>query len=213
MGKIIRLGLVLFVITAVTGLILGAVHTVTLEPIREAQAKEKNEALAATLPGAKDFKQVDIKGSAGIIKEIYEGSDSGKVIGYNFTVTPKGYGGPITLIVGVASDGKIKDIKILASNETPGLGAKADQPSFAGQFKDRAAQELTVTKTPPENDSQIQAISGATITSRAVTLGVDTAVSYWKKNFSGAPAEGGASDGCAPAETPDATSSASQKEE
>ena len=54
MGKIIKLGLVLFVITAVTGLILGAVHTITLEPIREAQAREKNEALAATLPAFSD---------------------------------------------------------------------------------------------------------------------------------------------------------------
>ena len=60
MGKIVKLGLVLFVITAVTGLILGAVHTVTLEPIRRSQEKAKNEALSATLPGAKDFKAIEI---------------------------------------------------------------------------------------------------------------------------------------------------------
>ena len=95
MGKIIKLGLVLFVITAVTGLILGAVHTITLEPIREAQAREKNEALAATLPGAAEFKKLQPSENAGIIKEIYEGSSGGKTVGYNFTVTPKGYGGPI----------------------------------------------------------------------------------------------------------------------
>ena len=126
MGKIIKLGLVLFVITAVTGLILGAVHTITLEPIREAQAREKNEALAATLPGATEFKKLQPSENAGIIKEIYEGSSGGKTVGYNFTVTPKGYGGPIELIVGISNEGRVMDIKILSHSETPGLGAKAD---------------------------------------------------------------------------------------
>ncbi|MFR5881418.1 MAG: FMN-binding protein [Cloacibacillus evryensis] len=148
MGKIVKLGLVLFVITAVTGLILGAVHTVTLEPIRRSQEKAKNEALSATLPGAKDFKAIEIKGDAGIIKEIFEGSDGGSVVGYNFTVTPKGYGGPIEFVVGISNDGLVKDIKILTSSETPGLGAKAADEPFAGQFRDRKAQELAVTKTP-----------------------------------------------------------------
>ncbi|EHL71472.1 RnfABCDGE type electron transport complex subunit G [Cloacibacillus evryensis] len=185
MGKIVKLGLVLFVITAVTGLILGAVHTVTLEPIRRSQEKAKNEALSATLPGAKDFKAIEIKGDAGIIKEIFEGSDGGSVVGYNFTVTPKGYGGPIEFVVGISNDGLVKDIKILTSSETPGLGAKAADEPFAGQFRDRKAQELAVTKTPPENDAQIQAISGATISSSAVVTGVNAAVSYWKNNLGG----------------------------
>lgn len=185
MGKIIKLGLVLFVITAVTGLILGAVHTITLEPIREAQAREKNEALAATLPGATEFKKLQPSENAGIIKEIYEGSSGGKTVGYNFTVTPKGYGGPIELIVGISNEGRVMDIKILSHSETPGLGAKAVEKPFAGQFKDKLIEKLFVTKTPAEAEDQIQAISGATITSSAVVAGVNEALAYWKANFSG----------------------------
>ena len=185
MGKIVKLGLVLFVITAVTGLILGAVHTVTLEPIREAQAREKNEALAATLPGATEFKEIPPKEGAGIIKEIYEGSDGGKTVGYNCTVTPKGYGGPLELIVGISNEGRVMDIKILSHSETPGLGAKAEETPFAGQFKDKLFDKLFVTKTPPEAEDQIEAISGATITSSAVVSGVNVALAYWKASFSG----------------------------
>ena len=185
MGKIVKLGLVLFVITAVTGLILGAVHTVTLEPIREAQAREKNEALAATLPGATEFKEIPPKERAGVIKEIYEGSDGGKTAGYNFTVTPKGYGGPLELIIGISSEGRVMDIKILSHSETPGLGAKAVEEPFAGQFKNKLFEKLFVTKTPAEAEDQIQAISGATITSSAVVEGVNDALTYWKANFSG----------------------------
>lgn len=180
MSKIVKLGLILFAITAVTGLILGAVHTMTLEPIREAQAREKNEALASTLPGAQNFRQLEIDGEGGVISEVYEGEGGGDVIGYNFTVTPKGYGGLITLVVGVNNDGRVMDIKILNHSETPGLGAKAGEPAFAGQFREKLADELAVTKTPPESENQIQAISGATITSTAVTDGVNAALKYWR---------------------------------
>lgn len=183
MGKIFRLGIILFVITAVTGLILGIVQTVTLEPIRQTKAREKNEALAATLPGATEFKALEVPENSGDIREIYEGSDSGKTIGYNFTVTPKGYGGLLNLVVGISSEGRVMDIKILSHSETPGLGAKAVEPLFAGQFKDRAAETLSVTKTPPDSDNQIQAISGATITSSAVVRAVNEAINYWKQNL------------------------------
>ncbi len=183
MPKIAKYGVILFVITAVTGLILGGVYTKTLEPIQIAKAKEKNEALASTLPGASEFKPVEITGDAGIITEIYEGSEGGEVRGYNFTVTPKGYGGLITLVVGIGNDGRVMDIKILSHSETPGLGAKSVEPAFAGQFKEKAAEALSVTKTPPDEESQIQAISGATITSTAVVTGVNTAIKYWRENL------------------------------
>ena len=217
MHKILKLGAVRFIITAVTGLILGAVHTVTLEPIREAQAREKNDALKATMPGAQEFKEVKLTGDAGIIKEIYEGTANGKTVGYDFTVTPKGYGGPLKIIVGVGNDGRVKDLRILTSSETPGLGAKAAQEPFAGQFREKVAKVLTVTKTPPTADTEIQAISGATITSLAVTRGVNTAIEYWQKNFSedkaAATTAPEAKEAPAAPEKPDAVSSASEKEE
>ena len=117
-------------------------------------------------------------------------------------MTPKGYAGLITTVVGINNEGRVMDIKILSHSETPGLGAKAVEPAFAGQFKEKLAPQLSVTKTPPESDSQIQAISGATITSSAVVNGVNTALNYWRANF----AKGEAAEVEIPA---DATSGAS----
>ena len=107
MPKIVKYGLILFAITAATGLILGGVYTMTLEPIRLVQEQEKNEALASTLPGATEFKAVEIKDGNPMITEIYEGSANGEIKGYNFTVTPKGYAGLITTVVGVNNEGRL----------------------------------------------------------------------------------------------------------
>ena len=115
MPKIVKYGLILFAITAATGLILGGVYTMTLEPIRLVQEQEKNEALASTLPGATEFKAVEVKDGNPMITEIYEGSANGEVKGYNFTVTPKGYAGLITTVVGVSNEGRVMDIKILSA--------------------------------------------------------------------------------------------------
>ncbi len=184
MPKIAKLGSILFAITAVTGLILGAVQKLTLGPILAQRTQQKNEALAATLPGAKDFAPVALEADAGVISEVFAGSDGGATIGYNFTLTPKGFGGLMTLVCGIDSVGRVVDIAILESSETPGLGARASEPAFAGQFHGRLADgDLHVTKTPPENGDQIQAISGATITSRAVTDAVNAARAYWKKHL------------------------------
>ena len=177
MPKIVKLGSILFVITAVTGLLLGAVQNVTSGSIAAQRARQKNDALAATLPGAKNFTPVALKADAGIISEVYAGSAGGATIGYNFTLTPKGFGGLMTLICGI-------DAAILESSETPGLGARASEPAFAGQFHGKLADgDLQVTKTPPEDGNQIQAISGATITSRAVADAVNAARAYWKNHL------------------------------
>lgn len=204
-NKIVRLAVVLLGITAVTGIILGGVYTMTLKPIAAVQQQQKMEALSATMPGAKDFRQVEVKNDkSGLIKEINEGSDGSNVVGYNFTVTPKGYGGLITLVVGIDKEGTVKGIKILSLSETPGLGMKSTEPAFSGQFKDKKADTLTVVKTAPASAGEIQAISGATITSRAVTLGVNSALDYWRSAISGKPAP-------AALKTTDATSGASEK--
>lgn len=204
-NKIVRLAVVLLGITAVTGIILGGVYTMTLKPIAAVQQQQKMEALSATMPGAKDFRQVEVKNDkSGLIKEINEGSDGSNVVGYNFTVTPKGYGGLITLVVGIDKEGTVKGIKILSLSETPGLGMKSTEPAFSDQFKDKKADTLTVVKTAPASAGEIQAISGATITSRAVTLGVNSALDYWRSAISGKPAP-------AALKTTDATSGASEK--
>lgn len=187
MGKILKLGIVLFIITAVTGLILGGVYTMTLEPIRIAKEREKNSAMAVTMPGATEFESVEIEGEPGLIKEINKGTAGGELVGYNYTVTPKGYGGLLEIIAGVSKDGKLMAIKILNHSETPGLGAKAAEESFLSQFREKSVRQLSVTKADVGGDNEIQAISGATITSRAVAQGVNEALAYFGKYNSELP--------------------------
>lgn len=184
--KILKLGIILFTVTAITGLILGAVYEITSGPIKATQERLKNEALSGALPEADSFKQIDIAGgSPEIVKEIQEGFTENASTGHCITVTPKGYGGPIEIVVGILSDGTLRAIRILSQTETPGLGAKAATEDFMGKYSDKKVETLSVVKTPPSDTAQIQAISGATITSEAVTLGVNTALEYWKTNIRG----------------------------
>lgn len=205
MGKILKLGIVLFIITAVTGLILGGVYTLTLEPIRQAQEREKNDAMTETLPGATEFASVEIGTGDETIKEIHEGTSNGQLVGYNYTVTPKGYGGLIEIVAGISKEGKLMAIKIIRHTETPGLGAKAGDKAFLSQFREKTVRRLTVTKSDAANDSEIQAISGATITSDAVAQGVNAALRHFWTVYSDSP-------GDLDEEQPDDITSATQQE-
>lgn len=187
MGKILKLGIVLFVITAVTGMILGAVYTMTLEPIKAAMEREKTDAMIETLPGAVEFESVPVEAGEDMIKEIHIGRANGELIGYNFTVTPKGYGGLIEIVAGVSREGKLMAIKIIKHTETPGLGAKADKADFLSQFREKTVRNLVVTKTDVTSDNEIQAISGATITSNAVAEGVSVALQHFWTVYSDLP--------------------------
>ncbi len=177
--KIKRLGTILFGITAVTGLALGAVQAVTEGPIAEQRLAQKTAALSATLPGAEKFESVDLAEPHGVVSEVYAGSGASGPAGYCLTVVTKGFGGAMTLVVGIGADEKVKGISILEMNETPGLGARAREDAFSGQFRGKPTEHaLSVVKTPPEKDNQVQAISGATISSRAVTGAVNAACAY-----------------------------------
>jgi electron transport complex protein RnfG len=182
--KIVSLGLTLFTITVVTGLILGVVHDITIEPIRLTQEHRKTEALKGALPSAEEFKSVRKAEDADpIIKDVYEALSGGKTGGYCVTVTPRGYGGTIELVTGITNDGRLEGIRILNHSETPGLGAKSALPDFYEQFRD--ADKITVVKRKPVSAGEIQAISGATITSKAVADGVNAALEYWRGHLGG----------------------------
>ena len=180
--KIVSLGLTLFAVTAITGFILGVVHDITLEPIRVTQENLKTEALRGALPEADAFSPIELADAADpIVKDVQEATAGGAVSGYCITVTPRGYAGPVELIAGITNDGNLRAIRILNQSETPGLGAKASQKEFYEQFKD--SDEIKVVKIKPEAPGEIQAISGATITSNGVANGVNRALAYWKENL------------------------------
>ncbi len=192
--------LILFAITLVAGACLGGVYTITKEPIAAAQLEAKKEAYRTVLADAADFKADDYaaaveKANAELggssygnvmIDECVTGVDgSGSLLGYVVTATSKdGYGGNITVSVGVTSEGEVKGIEFLTLAETAGLGMNADQPEWKAQYANKTVDEFTVTKSGASADNEIDAISGATITSRAVTGAVNSAL-YFVRNCLG----------------------------
>ena len=205
MNKIIKNTLILTVITVVSGLLLGIVYDITKEPIAAAQENSKQEAYRTVLPDADSFENYenfDAEEAAALVKdngytdditEVAAGkSDSGETVGYVLNVTShSGYGGDIEISVGILNDGTISGIEMLSINETAGLGMKADEAEFKDQFKDKNVDKFTYTKTGEEGDNMIDAISGATITTNAVTNAVDSALVYFQNELDGSQLGGG----------------------
>lgn len=171
MRDILKIALRLLVIMLVAGLCLGATYAVTKDPIAAQQLAQAEAARKAVLPDAASFEEVQLT-DPGSITACYRGIDaSGSPCGYAFSVDAKGFGGTVGLTVGVA-DGTITGVRVGSHAETPGLGAKAADEAFYGQFTGKSGQ-LNVTKTGATSDQDINAITAATITSKAVTGAVN----------------------------------------
>lgn len=187
MGKIIKDTAVLLVITLVAGFLLGLVYDITLEPIAHQEELANAKACQDVFSDATDFTdvQTDLDTLNQNLKEngleyvtvdaVMEASDdSGQMLGYVLTVTDsEGYGGDIQLSMGVRMDGTLNGISILSISETAGLGMNADTDAFKSQFADKNVEQFTYTKNGASADNEIDAISGATITTNAVTNGVN----------------------------------------
>ena len=187
MGKIIKDTAVLLVITLVAGFLLGLVYDITLEPIAHQEELANAKACQEVFSDATDFTdvQTDLDTLNQNLKEngleyvtvdaVMEASDdSGQMLGYVLTVTDsEGYGGDIQLSMGVRMDGTLNGISILSISETAGLGMNADTDAFKRQFADKNVEQFTYTKNGASADNEIDAISGATITTNAVTNGVN----------------------------------------
>ena len=184
--KALHLGGTLFMITAITGVILGFVQWGTEDAIKRTELAAKNEALRNVMPDAENFAPVELVANDGTITEIQAGSNNSGVVGHCISVSSKGYGGAVSFVVGILKNGTVRAINILNHSETPGLGAKSTEPAFYGQFENKNNLPLEVVKGVATSDNQIVAISGATITSNAITSGVNSAVEYWNKNLKGA---------------------------
>lgn len=187
MRENIRLGLILFAVTAIAGLCLGFAHEITRVPIEKQIAETNNNAMREVLPGASEFKLSDvlIPGET-IVKEVNEGYKDGKQVGYAIKVTPKGYGGIIEMMVGISNDGTLQGIKILSHSETPGLGANAPKPKFSDQFKNKPIDAgIEVVTAGASQKNQVDAMTGATITSKSVTNGVNQAIKFYTSNLKG----------------------------
>jgi electron transport complex protein RnfG len=167
----------LFIICLVATVLLALVNNIT-EPMIEKINDENAASLRLNvLPQSKEFKELN----SGDIS-YYEGRDgSGKTVGYIFVTDgpDKGYGGTVTVMTGVDLSGKVTGIEMLTLNETPGLGMNAERDSFKSQFVGKSGV-IGVSKTS-RSDTEIQALTSATITSNAVTSAVNLALEHFKE--------------------------------
>lgn len=195
MNRILKEGLILFAITVIAGAALGGVYSITKNPIAAAQVKAEQQAYQSVMPDASEFvedESVSVENAnkaiadAGItgteMKKVLVGKDaSGAVVGYVMNVSNmEGYGGELNFTVGILADGTVTGYETLINNETAGLGQKAKEASFSDQFKNKKVEQFTVTKSGATSDDQIDAISGATITSNAMTKGMNACLAYFK---------------------------------
>lgn len=164
----LRMIVTLVVIACVIALAMSYVNGITL-PVIEKNAQEKlDKSLAEVLP-ADSYEIVD-EGEA----TVYSAQKDGQQIGVCVVNSVKGYGGDVKVLSGVLNNGTVNKIEILEMSETPGLGANATNAEFKAQYEGKSG-EIGVSKTS-KSDTEILAISGATITSKAVTEAVNNAL-------------------------------------
>jgi electron transport complex protein RnfG len=180
-GYILRLTLTLLLICAVVAAALAGVNAITKDKIAAAKAEKTQKAIQAVLPGVNGVKEVPFTDATGLVTKVYKSdmslsSDSDSAFGYAVEVTPAGFGGTITMMVGVGADGKVLGISIISHSETPGLGAVSAAAtdkglSFREQFKG-----LLAGISIGDGENQIDSLSSATITSQAIVDGVNAAL-------------------------------------
>ena len=195
MGKIIKDAFALLMITLVAGILLGAVRDITKDPIaRQEKLTEDNsckevfadaefedvedEAMLEEARAAMAQEGFDVQTLVKIKRAVDAG---GNLLGYVLNIIdPEGYGGDISFMMGVKLDGTLNGISILAIGETAGLGMNADTDAFKGQFKDKQVEAFTYTKTGSSAYSEIDSLSGATITTNAMVNGVNAGLSAFR---------------------------------
>ena len=166
---IVRLALILLLITSVVAAVLAGVNSVTAPVIEKLNYEKTQKAIEAVLPGGGE--SVDFTDATGLVSVVYQGE-----AGYAVQVAPAGFDGAINMMVGIDFEGKVLGISIISHTETAGLGAVAAATTSAGEaFRGQfvgASGSVSVTK----DGGALDAITGATITSRAICVGVNAAL-------------------------------------
>ena len=177
---------VLVAIALVITSVLVWVNSITADRIKALAAEREDQARSEVLPGAGGFteKTVVMDGE----EFTYYAEDSGK--GFVFVTKGKGYGGAVRVMTGISADGTVTGVKITEQNETPGMGQKALKEEFTDRYKKPVPEGgFTVVKNGASSDSEIDAITAATITSKAVTNAVNEALEIYKTVKEGADNE------------------------
>lgn len=188
---------ILLIITLVAGLLLGLVYQITKEPIAVQKENAKQKAYREVFADADTFEEITVAEQnlaawteAGFAKESIDEvmaaqNASGELMGYVITVTSsEGYGGDIRFTLGVTLDGLVNGISILEISETAGLGMRAEEV-LKPQFANQNVEKFEYTKSGAASEYQIDAISGATITTNAVVNGVNAGLYYFQTELKG----------------------------
>lgn len=211
MNKIIKDACILFAITLIAGVLLGIVYDVTKTPIATQNEKAKQEAYKAVMADAESFEEIEginlADGptalysssedfSADEITDVVAGVKGGKIVGFVITVVAgDGYAGDIKFSVGIKADGTYTGTSILSIGETAGLGMRAKtDPTFLGQLENKKVEQFNLVKdgTGSSADDKVDAISGSTVTSKAIVKGVNAALAYYQNSLTNVKTVGGA---------------------
>ena len=168
---VLRLAGTLLAICIVVAAALAGVNAITAPVIAELNAAATQEAISAVLPGGFDSEITDYADASGIVSKVYQGAN-----GYALEVGPGGFDNTITMMVGVDKSGNVLGIDVISHSETAGLGAVADAETPAGIAFREQFKGVTGSVSVTKDGGQMDAITGATITSRAVCAGVNAAL-------------------------------------
>lgn len=195
--KIIKDTLILFVITLISGILLGGVYYITKDPIERKENEKKMQAYEKVLNSAKEFTECDVLNDERVddiekqynvtIQSVVKGTgEDNSECGYVITVnTHEGYGGDIIFTVGINSDGIVSGFEIISISETANIGMKADTDEFKSQFAGKSGNSINYVSGDTDKSDEISAISGATITTKAVTGGVNAALAVYTDVING----------------------------
>ncbi len=189
MKKIILDTLKLVAITLIAGLLLSIVYQLTKDTIAAAEAKELTDSYSAVMEEASEFVEVEVTETTSFdddtsLNSALTAYDSdGNIIGTVLSVTShKGYGGDIDITIGIDTDGVITGVVVTSMSETSGLGANCQNEEWISQYIGKSG-EITYSKTGATAENEIDAISGATKTTRAVTNAVNAALDFAEEYF------------------------------
>ena len=190
MKRNFKLGGILLIITMISGLLLGFANDLTKEAILE-NSKISKDDLNYIMPAAEKIQDTTIElDEESNIKEVYEAVSGNDTIGYVMKINVKGFHGPIDFVIGISKDDKVTGMKVLSHNETPGLGAKITEDKFMQRFKDKPATDyLEAVKVTPNKDNEVEAISGATTSSKASVSAVNEAITFYLESIKGETVE------------------------
>jgi len=185
MRDMVKPTLSLFIICFVVSLCLAFVNGITKDTIARRAEKDAEEQRKLVFSDADSFKQVEgweEKDESGLIRNVYAAYRGNELVGYVFTAAPTGFGGEIEVTVGISNEKVISGVRVGNNSETPGLGTKTAGSDFTAQFTGKGIQsDFAIVKRPASLDNEIQAVSGATISSTAVTKAVSASAALGGK--------------------------------